>query len=219
VFLVSFGLVFGFVSFVSDLLAFFHWFKTWPSATGSSASLGSAGGLRLHHCHLDVGVCLPRARELQNSNDAWCIRMLHPLSHASFPGEPWWNWWFPLLRCCPWAARVYHAPLRTAPNHHPPNSLLLLLFFIFLGLCFVSFSPCLPLFFFGLMSLWLNTPMKLPSMMTPALWHPCLESKGPHLWKHCPSVLSFIVSILGCPGPPVFVFFFVIGYCCTYNKK
>jgi hypothetical protein len=89
VFLVSFGLVFGFVSFVSDLLASFHWFKTWPSATGSSASLVFAGGLRRLHRHLAVGTCLPRARELQNSTGAWCIRLLHSPSPASSPGGPW----------------------------------------------------------------------------------------------------------------------------------
>jgi hypothetical protein len=55
-----------------------------------------------------------------------------------------------MLRGCPWAACVSHAPLRTAPNPHPPYPLLLLLFFVFLGFCFVSFSPCLPLLFWCL---------------------------------------------------------------------
>jgi hypothetical protein len=26
-----------------------------------------------------------------------------------------------------------------------------------------------------------------------ALWHPCLEPKGPHIQKHCPRVLIFLV--------------------------
>jgi hypothetical protein len=41
---------------------------------------------------------------------------------------------------------------------------------------------------------------------------PCLELMGPHLRKYCPRVFSFLVSILGCPGPSVVYFLF----CCNW---
>jgi len=55
-------------------------------------------------------------------------------------------------------------------------------------------------------SLWLNTLVKSPSLVTPTSWHPCLELMSPHLRKYCPRVLTFLDYILGCPSPSVFVF-------------
>jgi hypothetical protein len=56
-------------------------------------------------------------------------------------------------------------------------------------------------------SLWLNTPMKSLLMVTLPLWHPCLKSNDPYLRNHCLRVLSFIVLILGCSDPSIFMFF------------
>jgi hypothetical protein len=50
------------------------------------------------------------------------------------------------------------------------------------------------------------------SLVTSALWHPCLKSKGPHLRKHYSRVLTFIGLFLGCPSPAMFVFFI---FCCN----
>jgi hypothetical protein len=48
-------------------------------------------------------------------------------------------------------------------------------------------------------SLGLNIHHISPSLVTPVFWHPCLKPLGPHLRKHCPRVLSFLILILGCP--------------------
>lgn len=66
-----------------------------------------------------------------------------------------------------------------------------------LFVCFIKLICCIHLLQFTHVlvfgSLWLNTLVKSPSMVTPALWHQYLESKDPHLRKHCTRVLSFIV--------------------------
>jgi hypothetical protein len=80
-----------------------------------------------------------------------------------------------------------------------------------------GFFVCTPLSLFTLVyvveSLWLNILVKSLLLVTPALWHPCLEPMGPHLRKYCPLVLSFLVYFLSCPGPSVFVFFIC---CCNW---
>jgi 4-amino-4-deoxy-L-arabinose transferase-like glycosyltransferase len=70
-----------------------------------------------------------------------------------------------------------------------------------------------------LFSIIVNTPLKSPSMVTPTLWHLCLELMSPHIRKHCPHVLSFLISILGCPDPSVVFFLFCCNWLLMYLKK
>jgi len=78
----------------------------------------------------------------------------------------------------------------------------LLFFYWFSGLmCCILLPMFTPVLVFE--SLCLNTRFKSPSMVTPTLWHPYLKLLGPHLRKHCPRVISFLVFFLGCLGPVV----------------
>jgi hypothetical protein len=115
------------------------------------------------------------------------------------------------------AACVFHAPLMTTSNPHSPVPLLLLLYFVFYFsvLCFYGLMCCifLPLFISVVTVfrfLWLITRFKSPLMVTPALWHPCLELLGSHLRKHCSRVLSFLSFFLGCSA---LVMYFL--FCCN----
>jgi len=75
--------------------------------------------------------------------------------------------------------------------------------------CHGFFCSCfLPLFTLVIVALVLvvQTTPHITFIGNPEFWHPCHDTFGPHLRKHCHRVLSFLGLILDCPDP-VFCFF------------
>jgi len=160
---------------------------------GSLEFLESAGDLPHLLRRLEDGACFPRTNKLMDSTGAWSLRQHPPPLSAPTLGGSGWFCHFLVLIGLPWAAHGSHAPIGMALTPPAPPDLLLLflyLFVYFIGLICCTLSPYLSLFVFE--SLWLNTLVKSPSMVTPVLWHLCLEPNGSYLRKHCLRVLSFI---------------------------
>lgn len=104
----------------------------------------------------------------------------------------------------------------TPPSATGPLLCLFLCFFFFWLICCFPLPMFTHVIVFG--SLWLNTLFESPSMVTPALWHPCFELKGLHLQKHCPRVLSFLGLFLSCLALS-FLFFDVIYFLLKKKKN
>jgi len=191
-------------------------YKTRTSPTGSSASPDSTDGCRSLRRLLLPRAWHTRSRELSALFGVWVPCLFSPFSTSTASSVSGLRRRIRLLRGLPLAARGPHAPSQTSPTPPPSTGLLLYLLFLCLFVCFIGLICCIslpqfiPVLVFG--SLWLNTLVKSPLMVTPTFWHQCLKSKGPHLRKHCPRVLSFLYYILGCPSPPVFVF---LIFCCN----
>jgi hypothetical protein len=195
-------LVFSFLGL--DLLTFVLSLKTYSSATGFPESQESADSLLHLLRRLDVGACFPHTRALFLTTGAWssCVPPLPP--SASALGSSKWFRFSMLLRGHHWAAHGSHAP----PGATPTQPVQVLQFVMYFFLCISGLFCCTPLSMFTLVfvfeSLWLNTLVKSPLMVNPALWHPCLRLKNSYLRKHCPHIFTFLVLFLGCPGSTVF---------------
>jgi hypothetical protein len=143
--------------------------------------------------------------------------LVSPLSTTTSTGVSWVCRRFWPLRGCPLAARVFHAPSGKVPTPLYASGSLLCFFFVFLFFwaylfCFPHVHPCNR----GVWVLMTQYSLQFTQYTIhntlfgcQALWHPCLEAKGPHLRKHCPRVISFLALFLGCQVQLCFILYFI----------
>jgi hypothetical protein len=144
-FFVIFGKGFRFNFSDLDLHSSANYYKTRTSPPGSLASPASTDGLQFLYRRLLPGAWLARSRAFLILAGAWPPHLIPPLPTTSATGGSGRNRCFLLLRGLLSAARVPHAPSRTAPTAPPPTGRLLLLFMCLFFCCFFGLICCIPL--------------------------------------------------------------------------